>query len=153
MNVLLIGGGGREHALAWKLSESPLVDPLYAAPGNPGIARHGRCVDIDVDDAARLLDFAARERIDLTVVGPEAPLVAGLADRFADRGLHAGPALRDGNLVTAGGRVLGVTAVGADLGTAIARADAAVKQIHFEGMQYRTDIGRAKEYARGTVRG
>jgi phosphoribosylamine--glycine ligase len=87
MKVLLVGGGGREHALAWKLAASPLVDVLYAAPGNPGIARHARCVPIAVDAHPALLAFAEREHIDLTIVGPEAPLVAGLADRFAERGL------------------------------------------------------------------
>jgi phosphoribosylamine--glycine ligase len=93
MKVLLVGGGGREHALAWKLAASPLVDALYVAPGNPGIARHARCVPIAVDAHAELLGFAERERIDFTVVGPEAPLVAGLADRFAERGLLVlGPA-------------------------------------------------------------
>ena len=87
MKVLLIGGGGREHALAWKIAQSPLVDVLYAAPGNPGIARHARCVDIKAEDTGSLADFASRERIDVTVVGPEVPLVAGLADRFVERGL------------------------------------------------------------------
>lgn len=87
MKLLLIGSGGREHALAWKLAQSPLVDVLYAAPGNPGIAQQAQCVGIKADDAGPLVDFAAREHIDLTVVGPEAPLVAGLADRFAERGL------------------------------------------------------------------
>ena len=87
MKILVVGGGGREHALAWKIAQSPLVDTLLAAPGNPGIARHARCVDIGVDAHGDLVDFARRERIDLTVIGPEAPLVAGLADRFAEAGL------------------------------------------------------------------
>jgi phosphoribosylamine--glycine ligase len=87
MKVLLIGAGGREHALAWKIARSPLVDALYAAPGNPGIARHAALVDLAVDDGDALATFAEKERVDLTVVGPEAPLVAGLADRFAERGL------------------------------------------------------------------
>jgi phosphoribosylamine--glycine ligase len=89
VRVLLVGGGSREHALAWKIAASPLVDALFAAPGNPGIARHARCLPIGVDDADALVAAAERERIDFTVVGPEAPLVAGLADRFAARGLTA----------------------------------------------------------------
>jgi phosphoribosylamine--glycine ligase len=87
VKVLVVGGGGREHALAWKIADSPLVSSLYAAPGNPGIAMHGTCVDIAADDADGLVGFAAAESIDLTVVGPEIPLVAGLADRFAAKGL------------------------------------------------------------------
>jgi len=91
VKVLLIGGGGREHALAWKIARSPLVDMLFAAPGNPGIARHASCVDIDVDAHDDLVAFAGRERVDLVVVGPEVPLVAGIADRFADAGRSRGP--------------------------------------------------------------
>ena len=87
MKVLLVGGGGREHALAWKIAQSPRVTRLYAAPGNPGIAAHATCVDIAAEDADGLVDFAAAESIDLTVVGPEVPLVGGLADRFAAKGL------------------------------------------------------------------
>jgi phosphoribosylamine--glycine ligase len=89
VKVLLVGSGGREHALAWKLAQSPLLQALYAAPGNPGIGRLARCVPIAVDAHADLLAFAAAERIDFTVIGPEAPLVAGLADAFAQRGLLA----------------------------------------------------------------
>jgi len=95
MKVLLVGGGGREHALAWRIAASPLVDLLYAAPGNPGIARHARCVPMPVDDHDAIVSFAARERIDLTIVGPEVPLVAGLWDALAARGLVAlGPSAR-----------------------------------------------------------
>jgi phosphoribosylamine--glycine ligase len=87
MRVLVVGGGGREHALVWRLAQSPLVDQLVAAPGNAGIASLARCVTIDPDDIAAVVELAERERIDLTVVGPEAPLVAGLADELASRGL------------------------------------------------------------------
>ena len=87
MRMLLIGSGGREHALAWKLAQSPRVTKLYAAPGNPGIARVAECVAIRDDAIPELAEFATRERIDLTVVGPELPLAQGLADRFAERGL------------------------------------------------------------------
>ena len=87
LSVLIIGSGGREHALAWKISQSPLVSKVYAAPGNPGIARHAECVPLSVDDIQGLRDFAVSKRIDLTVVGPEAPLVAGIADLFAKDGL------------------------------------------------------------------
>ncbi len=80
MNVLLIGGGGREHALAWALSASPLLTKLYCAPGNAGIASLADCVDLEVSDHAAVITFCSREEIDLVVVGPEAPLVAGLAD-------------------------------------------------------------------------
>jgi phosphoribosylamine--glycine ligase len=88
VRVLLVGGGGREHALAWALARSPHVTALSAAPGNPGIARHGACVPIAADALADLVRFVDGERIDLTVVGPEVPLVAGLADRLAAAG-HA----------------------------------------------------------------
>ena len=95
MNILIVGGGGREHALAWKIAQSPLVETLLAAPGNPGIARHARCVEVGVDAHRELVELARRERVDLVVVGPEAPLVAGLADRFAEAGLIVfGPSAR-----------------------------------------------------------
>jgi phosphoribosylamine--glycine ligase len=87
MKVLLVGGGGREHTLAWKLAQSPRLTELIAAPGNPGIARHARGVAIKDHEIEGLRDFALRERVDLTVVGPELPLALGLADRFRERGL------------------------------------------------------------------
>ena len=89
MRILLIGGGGREHALAWKLAQSPKVEKLYAAPGNPGIALLNKCecINLNVDDLEGVADYAEEKSIDLTVVGPEAPLVAGLADVFKRRGL------------------------------------------------------------------
>jgi phosphoribosylamine--glycine ligase len=95
VNVLLIGGGGREHALAWKIARSPLVEHLWAAPGNPGIARHARCLDLAVNDAEGLAGFAVAHGVDLVVVGPEQPLVAGLADPLRARGLAVfGPSAR-----------------------------------------------------------
>ncbi len=89
MRVLLVGAGGREHALAWKISQSPLVTALFAAPGNPGIARLATLVPIKVDDAAGLARWARENAIDFVVAGPEAPLVAGLVDRLADAGIPA----------------------------------------------------------------
>ncbi len=88
MNVLLIGSGGREHALAWKLAASPRLARLYAAPGNPGIARHAECVALDIADHAAIAAFAREKGIGLVVVGPEAPLVAGLADDLAAGGIR-----------------------------------------------------------------
>ncbi|MBR0552319.1 phosphoribosylamine--glycine ligase [Stakelama marina] len=87
MNVLLIGSGGREHALAWKLAQSPLLDTLYVAPGNPGIAALGECVDIAATDHRGIIDFCLRNSIEFVVVGPEAPLVAGLADNLRTMGV------------------------------------------------------------------
>lgn len=87
MNVLLIGSGGREHALAWKLAQSPTLDTLYATPGNPGIAEHATLVAIDVADHAAVVAFAREKAIGLVVIGPEAPLVAGLADDLRAAGV------------------------------------------------------------------
>jgi phosphoribosylamine--glycine ligase len=88
MNVLLIGSGGREHALAWKLAASPLLTKLYAAPGNPGIAQEAECIPLAIDDHGGILAFAKEKKIDLVVVGPEAPLVAGLADELEAAGIR-----------------------------------------------------------------
>ncbi len=87
MKVLLIGSGGREHALAWKLSQSPLLSKLYAAPGNPGIAEHADCVKLDVTDHKAVIDFCRLMGVEFVVVGPEAPLVAGLADDLRAAGI------------------------------------------------------------------
>jgi phosphoribosylamine--glycine ligase len=86
MNILLLGSGGREDALAWRLRQSPSCDKLLAAPGNPGIARWAECVAIDPCDPGPLVELARRERIDLVVIGPEAPLVAGVADALRAAG-------------------------------------------------------------------
>jgi phosphoribosylamine--glycine ligase len=80
MKVLLIGSGGREHALAWKIAQSPQLTKLFAAPGNPGIAEHAELVSLNVEDHAAVVAFCREQSIDFVVVGPEAPLVAGLAD-------------------------------------------------------------------------
>lgn len=89
MRLLLIGGGGREHALAWKLAQSPLVEIIYVAPGNPGIALLDKCecVDLPLQEMEKVADYAESNSIDLTVVGPEASLVDGIADVFIARGL------------------------------------------------------------------
>ena len=98
MKVLVVGKGGREHTLAWKIAQSPRVKKIYAAPGSPGMAQHAECVDILVDasisdmekmqaEIDRLRDFALQQQIDLTVVGPEDVLSAGIVDRFAEKGL------------------------------------------------------------------
>jgi phosphoribosylamine--glycine ligase len=89
MKVLVVGGGGREHALCWALAASPLTDELYCAPGNAGIAQEAVCVDTAADDVAGLVAFAKQQSIDLVVVGPEAPLVAGLVDALEDAGIKA----------------------------------------------------------------
>jgi phosphoribosylamine--glycine ligase len=89
MNVLLIGSGGREHALAWKLAQSKDLTRLYIAPGNPGTAQCGENVPIGSDDAARLLEFAKENEVGLAVVGPEDPLAAGLVDKFESAGIKA----------------------------------------------------------------
>ena len=88
MKVLVVGGGGREHALVWKIAQSPLVETIYCAPGNPGIADLAICAHIPSDDIEALLDFATAEQIDLTVVGPEVPLTLGIVDRFQAFGLE-----------------------------------------------------------------
>ncbi|HTZ11279.1 MAG TPA: phosphoribosylamine--glycine ligase [Candidatus Margulisiibacteriota bacterium] len=82
MRILVVGSGGREHALAWKIAQSRLCDKLFCAPGNGGIAQVAECIDIKADDVAGLLDFVRRERIDFTVVGPEVALAAGIVDEF-----------------------------------------------------------------------
>src|SRR5437870_5776703 len=87
MKVLLIGGGGREHALAWRIKRDDARVEIIAAPGNPGIATLARCVAIAATDIHGLLGLARDESIDLTIVGPEAPLAAGIVDRFRQHGL------------------------------------------------------------------
>lgn len=88
MRILVIGSGGREHALVWKISQSPRVDKIFCAPGNAGIGRLAKCVDISAEDTKGLLRFAEQEKIDLTIVGPESSLVAGVVDAFEEKGLR-----------------------------------------------------------------
>jgi len=86
--VLVIGGGGREHALVWKIAQSPKVSQIYCAPGNAGISKLAQCINIDADNIAKLVDFAQKEKIDLTVVGPELALSKGIVDEFNRKGLR-----------------------------------------------------------------
>lgn len=95
MKVLVIGSGGREHSLAWKIARSPKVDQVFCAPGNAGIAAVAECVPVNADDIEGLFDFVSDEGISLTVVGPEAPLVEGIVDRFEDAGLKIFGARKD----------------------------------------------------------
>ncbi|ABA05805.1 phosphoribosylamine--glycine ligase [Nitrobacter winogradskyi Nb-255] len=89
MNILLLGSGGREHALAWKIAGSPLVTKLWCAPGNAGIAREAECVALDIADHAAVIGFCKASKVDLVVVGPEAPLAAGIVDDLAAAGIKA----------------------------------------------------------------
>ncbi len=89
MNVLLVGSGGREHALAWCLAASPLLETLYCAPGNPGIAAHATCVELDIGDHDAIARFCTQHAVELVVIGPEAPLVAGLVDDLLAAGIKA----------------------------------------------------------------
>ena len=99
MNILIIGSGGREQALAWKIAQSPLVSKLWCAPGNPGIAQEAECVPVAADDQQGIVAFAKANAIDLVVVGPEAPLVAGLADALTAAGIQVfGPSAKAAQL-------------------------------------------------------
>src|SRR5512136_1665023 len=89
MNILILGSGGREHALAWKIAASPLADNVYCAPGNAGIAQEATCVAFDVADHAAVVAFCKEKKIDLVVVGPEGPLCAGIIDDLEAAGIKA----------------------------------------------------------------
>ncbi len=133
MNVLIIGGGGREHALAWKISQSKLCDKLWAAPGNPGIAQCAECVDISVDDTEAIIKFATDNDVKFVVIGPEDPLAAGLGDAVRDAGILCfGP-------IAAGARIESDKAYAKDLMRAAAVPTAEARIF--------TDIAKAKEYA------
>src|SRR5262245_64907235 len=99
MNILLLGSGGREHALVWKIAASPLVERLFCAPGNAGIARDCELVALDIADHAAVIAFCKAQNIDLVVIGPEAPLCAGIVDDLTAAGIKAfGPSRSDAQL-------------------------------------------------------
>ncbi|MDI3280840.1 MAG: phosphoribosylamine--glycine ligase, partial [Bacillota bacterium] len=133
MRVLVVGGGGREHALVRSLSASPQVEALYAAPGNAGMAEVATCLPVRADDVEGLAALVERERIDLTVVGPEVPLVAGLADRLRQQGRA----------------VFGPTAAAAAIEGSKALAKEFMSRHHIPTASYRTfqDPAAAREYA------
>jgi phosphoribosylamine--glycine ligase len=89
MNILVIGGGGREHGLCWAIAASPLTDKLYCAPGNAGIAEVAECVPIAAMDFDRIVAFAQEKKIDFVVIGPDDPIAGGLADRLAAASIKA----------------------------------------------------------------
>src|SRR4051794_10867329 len=99
MNILLLGSGGREHALAWKIAASPLLTKLWCAPGNAGIARDAECVALDITDHAAVIAFCQTNRIDFVVVGPDAPIAMGIVDDLNAAGFKAfGPTKAAGQL-------------------------------------------------------
>lgn len=134
MNILVVGSGGREHALVWKIGQSPLVDKLYCAPGNAGIAGLAECVDIGVNDIGRLIEFVRQNGIDFTVIGPEDPLSRGIVDAFDDAGLRA----------------FGPTAAAAELEASKAFAKHIMVNYHIPTAAYAefTDLNLALEYIR-----
>lgn len=89
MKILVVGSGAREHTICWKIAQSKKVDKIYCAPGNVGIAQVAECIDIKAEDVEKIADFAEKEKIDITVIGPEAPLVEGLSDLLKEKGLKA----------------------------------------------------------------
>ncbi|MFO7527643.1 MAG: phosphoribosylamine--glycine ligase [Marinobacter sp.] len=137
MNILVIGSGGREHALAWKAAQSPDADKVFVAPGNAGTARERGLenIDIDVMDLEGLANFAADNNVDLTIVGPEAPLVAGVVDKFEERGL----------------RIFGPSAGAAQLegSKAFTKDFLARQQIPTAAYANFTDVDEALAYVRG----
>lgn len=136
MNILIVGGGGREHAMAWKAAKSPKVNKLYAAPGSDGIQSVAECVPIDVMDFQRLADFAEDHQIDLTLVGPEQPLVGGIVDYFSERGL----------------KIFGPSRSAARIEGSKAFAKALMDKYRIPTSRYRsfTDYQEANEYLRTT---
>jgi phosphoribosylamine--glycine ligase len=134
MRVLVIGSGGREHTLCWKLAQSPLLSKLYCAPGNAGTALEAENVALDAEDVAGLADFAAAQKMDLTVVGPERPLILGIVDEFRRRGLP----------------VYGPTAAGARLEGSKAFTDEILQRhdISQKDFEVFTDLDAAVAYVR-----
>ncbi|MBR1579717.1 MAG: phosphoribosylamine--glycine ligase [Selenomonadaceae bacterium] len=135
MNIMVIGSGGREHALVWKLAQSPLAEKIYAVPGNPGIAELATCVEnINVKDHAAVIDFAQRNEIGLVVIGPEAPLVEGLAD----------------DLIAADIKAFGPTAAAAQLEGSKIFAKQLMKKYAIPTARYEifSDADAAKDYVR-----
>ena len=131
MKVLVVGGGGREHALAWKLAQSPKVQAVYVAPGNGGTALDSRLVNINITDVQALRAWAATEKIALTVVGPEQPLAAGIVDEFRAHGL----------------RVFGPTRAAAQLESSKAFSKAFMKRHHIPTAEYETFTDAAAAHA------
>ncbi|MFQ5586531.1 MAG: phosphoribosylamine--glycine ligase, partial [Thermodesulfobacteriota bacterium] len=133
MKILVVGSGGREHALVWKLAQSRRVKGVFCAPGNPGIGEIAECVDIAVDDIKGLKEFALKNKIGLTVVGPELPLTLGIADAFEKAGL----------------RVFGPSKAAARIEGSKSFAKRLMKKHGIPTASYRTftDAEKAKEYA------
>ena len=99
MNILVVGGGGREHALAWKMAQSPLAKKIFCVPGNPGIAQHAECISLNAEDTISILQLCREKRIDLVIIGPEDPLCMGMADALREQGLKVfGPSKRAAEL-------------------------------------------------------
>lgn len=135
MNILVIGGGGREHALAWKLAQSPKAEKIYAIPGNPGMDEVAECIsDISVEDNDALVKFALEKEIDLAVVGPEVPLTNGVVDAFEKAGILA----------------FGPRKAAAELEGSKAFAKNLMKKYHIPTAKYEvfTEAGAAKAYIR-----
>ena len=134
MKVLVVGGGGRENALVWKIAQSPRVKKIYAAPGNAGIAGLAQCEPVKVEDIAGLLSFAKSRSIDLTIVGPETPLSLGIVDEFSKAGL----------------RVFGPSRKAAEIEANKAFTKDLMKKYHIPSAEYETFVDRAaaEEYVR-----
>jgi len=132
MKILIVGSGGREHVLAWKIKQSPQADQIFCAPGNGGIAEFAECIDIQATDKEALIAFAKKNKIDLTVVGPEAPLVDGIVDAFEAQGL----------------RIFGPSMIPAQLEGSKAFAKEFMKRCHIPTANFEvfSEIADAKEY-------